>query len=368
MDNIILLSILLVFLAALVGSVLQHRRLDRVLKDLRGFHVTVQLADKRIWGKFKLYANALELLYQQPYTNRRSNTVSSYIVFNEQVGEIESIFRFHDELSADHQVRRLTEIEKAKNPRLWSRMKRSMRNFMVAFREAIDESIGLLMSRVQKNAASSLLKGQDSYLKKLGSNTIGMVSHSAYDPVLEHYIHQRVVLEAEQNDGQITEYVGVLKEYSSAWISLLDCHIDTEVRAPTNDLGYLTAQRKIDLNIKLSAQDDVVGAMTLDVRITNIDSKQLTVSRIEYGENFRYDIDVILEPGTNTAIRIRNFRAQLQSTVKLEDLPLRFNLAASERGDDDCPWLPELTLVFNTVGEVDVFLPRERGWLRHASG
>jgi len=348
MDNILLLSILLVFLAALVGSVLQHRRVDRVLKNLQGFQVTLQLTEKRIWGRFKLYANALELLFGSPYTNRRGNKLSSYIVFNEQIEDIEAIFRFHDELTSEHQTRRLAEIEKAKNPGLMSRVKRSLRNFLVAFREAIDESIGLLLSRVQKKAGSSLLKGQEGYLKKLGSNTVGIVSTSAFDPVLENYINKQVVLEAGKIDGKRVEYVGVLNEYSSGWISLLDCHISAEIKLPLDDSEQTKTQQIVDFIITTSEKSDDANKALMQIKIKNRGAEDLTIVRIEDAENWLLEIEELLKPEESTSIQLKDFPPESISHSKPENLS-------------------NLTLVLETVRDVDIYIPRSRALLRHAS-
>ena len=73
MSNFLVLSIGLIFVFALAGSYLRHRHLDRVLQDLIGFHVTVRMQSKQIWGNFKLYSNAVELKFSRVYTNNRGH-------------------------------------------------------------------------------------------------------------------------------------------------------------------------------------------------------------------------------------------------------------------------------------------------------
>ena len=377
MDKVLILSILLVFLGALVGSVMQHRRLDRVLEDLRGFQVTLRMGDKRIWGNFKLFSNALELIYSRPYFNRRGNQLTSFIVFAEQMGDIDTILRFHDELTPENQQRRLKEIEKAKHPGLFSRLQRGIRNFMVAFREAIDESIGLLMSRVQKKASTSMLKGQGDYLKKLGSSTVGMVSTAAYDPVLEYYINHRVVFEAGKVDGQRVEYVGVLKEYSTNWVSLLDCHLNTENKLPLSDANLLMLQRKMDFRLNLSQAEDETARPTLSLQITNRDNQDIAIWRIEDDADYRHEIDELLTPGDTINIVLKDLPASVLNNINPDDLPISLTLIAPERQEQNepgavseeinYPGLPDLTLVYDTVRDVDIYIPRGRGLLRHAS-
>ncbi len=377
MDKLLFFSIVLVFIGALVGSVVQHRRVDRVLKDLRGFHVTARMHGKPIWGKLRLFSNAIEFIFSRAYNNRRGNKLTSFIVFSEQMKEVDAIFRFHDELTPRNQKRRLEEIERTKNPSIFRQVKRSVRNFMVAFREAIDESIGLLMSRVQKKASSTLIQGQDDYLKKLRTNTLGIVSTAAYDPVLEHYINHRVVFEAGKVDGLQIEYSGVLKEYSTSWVSILDCSLNSENNLPLSDASRLMMQRKMDFNLHLDKKTDDEKQINFALEITNLDDQDFIISHIEDSENYQHAINKTLMPDESINIILNDLPESCLSSIDRKLLPLSLSLIAPERQDvkqsetDEeeihYPALPELTLVFDTFRDVDIYIPRSKGLLRHGS-
>ena len=377
MDKVLFFSILLVFVGAFIGSVMQHRRLDRVLKDLRGFHVTAKLdSGKRVWGRVHLFANAIEFIFSRPYTNRRGNLLTSFIIFSEQMNDIEVIYRFHDELTPKNQKRRLKEIERTKHPGIFRRMNRSLRNFMVSFREAIDESIGLLLSRVQKKASTSLLKGQEDYLKKIRHGAIGIVSTAAYDPVMEHYINHRVVVEAGKVDGQRIEYAGVLKEYSTGWISILDCYLGSENNLPLSDASRLMMQRKMDFHIVVT-QREVNEEMRVDMtlRITNRDSQNIAIWHVEGPDDFSHEVDEMLAPGETLSIELKSLPPVALTNIDMNALPVELSLIAPERqanADDEeaheaqrYPALPRLTLVFDTIRGVDIYIPRGKGLLRH---
>lgn len=377
MDKVLFFSILLVFVGALVGSVVQHRRVDRVLKDLRGFHVTMRKKGKRIWGKFNLFSNAIELIFSRPYTNRRKNLLTSYIIFSEQMTDIDVIFRFHDELTPKNQKRRLQEIKRITNPSIIRRIKRSIRNFMVAFREAIDESIGLLMSRVQKKASSTLLEGQSAYIKKIGSGTLGMVSTAAYDPVLEHYVSRRVVFETGKVDGQQVEYAGVLKEYSTGWVSILDCYLNSENNLPLSDASRLMMQRKMDFSLHIETKSEDENKINFTLEIINRDDQNLTISHIEASDAYQYKIEKLLLPGDSIKVTLDNLPNSCLSTMDMDTLPIELALIAPERQSSETsvsedevenvrfPALPDLTLVFDTQRGVDIYIPRSKGLLRH---
>ncbi len=375
MNNFLVLSIALIFVVALASSYLRHRHLDRVLQELVGFHVTLQMKAERVWGKFKLYSNAVELLFSQPYTNHRQTTLTSFIVFKEQLGAVDVIFRFHDELTPQNQLRRLAQIERARNPGWFRRIKRGLRNFMVAFKEAISESIGLMASRVQQTTSMALLKGADGKLKNMGNEILDMAGNAAYDPVLEYYIFRRVVFESTESQGNMTEYAGILEEYSSSWVSILDCYINTENELSLIDAARLMIQRKMDFEIKLEQDSEGIH---YSLKIINTDTQDIKLRHIRGPEGFEYAIGKTLRSGQTLDIVIKSLPTACLSNVDQAQLPICLELIAPERQADQkagatdklesCtyPLLPELNLDFQTLRGVDVYLPRSKGLLRHA--
>ncbi len=376
MSNFLVLSIGLIFVFALAGSYLRHRHLDRVLQDLIGFHVTVRMQSRQIWGNFKLYSNAVELKFSRVYTNHRGTDLTSYIVFKEQMNAIDAVFRYHDELTPQNQQRRIKQIEEARNPGWYRRFKRSLRNFMVAFKEAISESIGMMASRVQQQASLALLKSADGKLKSMGNNILDMAGNAAYDPVLEHYIFSRVVFENTNSDGNKTEYSGILEEYSADWVSVLDCYLNTQDQLSLVDANRLMIQRKMDF--ELSLEQNSAGAH-YTLKIVNTDTQDIRLRRITGPEGFEHKIEKTLGRGQSLDINIQNLPMACLANVDQTRLPVSLQLIAPERSGNEPPGtgdqqsikpypsLPELQLDFQTCRRADVYLPRNRGILRHAA-
>ncbi|MEA3435283.1 MAG: hypothetical protein U9R43_02385 [Thermodesulfobacteriota bacterium] len=104
MDTILLLSIFLVFITAFVGSFIQRRKRDRVLADLEGFHA--------------------------------------------------------------NQERRQREVARTANPGLFLRWARNLKNFLNTFRDAINESLGMFLTRMKGTSTSILFRTQDERLQK----------------------------------------------------------------------------------------------------------------------------------------------------------------------------------------------------------
>ena len=372
MGQVLFFSIGLVFVAALVSSYMQHRRLDRVLRDLVGFHVTLQGRREMIWGRFRLYANAIELVFSRDYTNHRGHRLTSYILFSDQISEAQEIFRFHDELTPDNQQRRLIDIEQTQNPNFMRRARRGLRNFLVAFREAISESLGLLVSRAQKMGGMAMLQGADGQLKKISNNILDVAGSAGYDPLLERYIFHSVVAEMDKGDGGKVEYAGVLKEYSSNWLGILDCYLHIDNALSLADANRLMLQRKMDFEVEVSREHEQVNYW---LTIISTHRQPIELKRLEGADGFSHALMHQLAPGETLKIELKQLPAACIQAVDPDALPISLSLIAPERqhklpaGEDmthrDYPMLPDLTLLYRTARRADVYLPRNKARLQH---
>ena len=381
MDKFLLFSILLVFLGAFLSSVLQQRRKDRVLKDLDGFQVIARLQKKDVWGCFRSYPNAIELIFSRPYRNRRDKTLTSYIMFSDMMKTIEVIFRFHDELSPVNQRRRLKEIKRVANPDILHRAGRMTRNFLVAFQEAIGESIGILLTRVQKHMP---MKGDEKRMQKLGAGSVSFADNMAYEAVMENYIAHRVVVEMRMDDDSIVEYEGYLKEYSADWMSIVGCQLDEESRLPLSDANRLMLQRVLDFHLHLALSGENPQQIIFRLELTNKGDKTISLCQIEDDNGYQHQIRRKLASEESISIELTDLPEESLTEIDRSLLPLSLPLIAPERVITDsgttqkdgvdadveeqdllCPALPNITLVYYSTRAVDVYVPRCRGLIRH---
>ncbi|MBG7601701.1 MAG: hypothetical protein IZT60_04030 [Gammaproteobacteria bacterium] len=381
MDKFLLFSILLVFIGAFFSSVLQQRRKDRVLKDLDGFQVIARLKKKDVWGCFRSYPNAIELIFSRPYRNRRDKTLTSYIMFSDMMKTIEVIFRFHDELSPVNQKRRLKEIKRVANPDILHRAGRMTRNFLVAFQEAIGESIGILLTRAQKHMP---MKGDEKRMQKLGAGSVSFADNMAYEAVLENYIAHRVVVEIRMDDDSIVEYEGYLKEYSADWMSIVGCQLDEESQLPLRDANRLMLQRVIDFHLDLCFSDENPQQIIFRLQLTNKGNKSIQLCQIEDDNGYQHQIGSKLSPEESIAIELTDLPEESLVEIDRSQLPLSLPLIAPERiitesgtaqkespdSDEEeqesrFPALPNVTLVYYSTRAVDVYVPRSHGLIRH---
>ena len=138
-------------------------------------------------------------------------------------------------------------------------------------------------------------------------------------------------------------------------------------------------QRKMDFNLHLERKSDDENQINFALEITNRDDKDITISHIKDSEGYRHQLDKSLMPGDSINLILNNLPDNCLSGIDLELLPISLSLIAPERqdtrlseGDDDqeeiqFPALPDLTLVFDTFRDVDIYIPRSKGLLRHGS-
>jgi len=373
MDNILLVSILLIFLTALFSNVMKQRKRDRVLKDMHDFHITLEFNDgKKAWGKTRVYSNGLEFVFSDSHASSNGNYISSYIIHKGDLDRIWVFYRFHTELSTDNQKRRRKEVENTIHPGIFSRLKRLARNLVNAFNDAINEALGVLLNRL-KGSGSNVVMQQDQYLKKAGASALGLVGN-VFNPILERYINHRVVVVV--NNGEKDEsFCGFLKEYSPSWMSLLDCQIKRKDSLNIADVERMSMQRNIDMEIMIIEED---GKIILDFIISYFGIHKLKIIAIQGKDSHKkyyHKIDQTIKRHGSLSLRLDDLPSETTEKVDIHHLPIEFSMIAPERRESEAPienvvyqeLLPELELVFYTERVADVYIPRSIGVLRNGA-
>lgn len=219
-DVTLLATISFIFLASLVGAYIRGSRRDPCLKSFVGFNVSLERTDHRIiWGKLELAATGLELRYKSTVQDV-AHIESSYILYAEEFAEIQAIYRYTDQLSEADQRRREKDLRRSFHPGLIRRLVRSLRNFISIASDSLSEVVGVIIGGLRKPAGRYINDAGEAQLRSLGSSFIGYVG-SSYDPLLERYIGQKMVVELVE-DEEVHEHVGIFKHYSADFFEILD--------------------------------------------------------------------------------------------------------------------------------------------------
>ena len=382
MDSIFLLTLGFIFLGALFSNVMKWRNKDRVLKDLQGFHTTFEMQNgKRIWGKTQVYTNGMELYFSRSAKNSTGDPINSYVFFRDDIDNIRAIYRSHSELSKEFQLLRRQEVQRVSNPDFLHIVKRKSRIFFNMFNDAIGEALNVFLSRMKGAGAGAVISTQSDYLKKMGTTALSAVGNS-YDPILERYINHRVVI-ALKDDGNYEEFCGFLKEYSSAWLSLLDCKITHIHKIDLDDLARLTLQRDMDFSYVLF---DEKGAFNLEVTMKYYGTAPLKVLMVKGGDkdievtestkNYQHKINKTLKRGESLTFTLTKLPHESFEGFNKELLPLKFEMISEERrkgaeipeGNEAYQrFLPEITLELESTHITDIYMPRTLAVLRHGA-
>jgi hypothetical protein len=253
---------------------------------------------------------------------------------------------------------------------------RRMQNFLNTFRDAINESMGMFLTRMKGTSSMSLFRTQDERLKKIGGEALGAVGN-AYDPILERYIGKPVVVELSTESGEKEEYAGLLREYSQAWLSVFDCRVREETRLPLGDPLRLSIQRDLDFWINIDRSDKQPGHFVMQLRMQCFSDEVIYCKHIE-GDSFEFPIETYLRKGEAFDCVLDGIPEGLMAQQQTETTwPVEFTMIAPERlasmdqNNVSLPvsnaGLPNLVLVVESEREVDVFAPRTRAVLRHGS-
>lgn len=383
MDSIFLLTVGFIFLGALFSNVMKWRNKDRVLKDLQGFHSTIEMqGGKKIWGMTQIYTNGMELYFSRSAKTCRGDPIDSYIFYRDDIDGIRAIYRNHSELTKENQEVRKKEVEAVSHPGFIHVTKRKLRIFFNMFNDAIGEALSVFLSRMKGAGAggNAVFTTQSSYLKKMGTTALSAAGNS-FDPILERYINHRVVVSLKDDHGS-DEFCGFLKEYSSAWMSILDCKVTHTHDIDLDDLVRLSLQRDMDFTYFLYENDDI---LVLDVVLSYFGVEPLKICGVRGGDddkdvsektkNYQKKINKKLKRGESISFTLDKLPQHTFENFNRELLPLEFEMISEERREDEIPeenelyqsTLPEIKLELESTHIADVYVPRTLAILRHGA-
>ncbi|MCS6845890.1 MAG: tetratricopeptide repeat protein [Caldilineales bacterium] len=298
-----IVTLLVIMTGALISSYLRSSRTDRCLKDFDGFHVTVERKNNRlIWGTMRLFPTGFDIEYAGDFQDEH-HVETSYIFYKDEFQDLQAIYRYARELSESEQARRAKAIQRSFHPNPLRRFGRSFRNFMNTASSSFSDALGLVVGRARKPAAKVITDTSETYVKNIGKDIIGYVGTS-YDPLLEHYIGSRVVMEMVE-DGEVHEHVGILKDYSADFLEVLDIFFPLPkcVNVSSGQPSYL--------------EDKVTVALEDGrLRVHNVGDKPVHVETVKVNGAAK-EVNAIVAGGEEIALHLGNDAAQVSVNLRV---------------------------------------------------
>ncbi len=281
LSNAVNVSILAIIFTSVVGFYVRARAQDRCIADLDGFLVTVERDDGEIiWGTAKIYGTGIELIYPQSHRDTQGHVENSYILYNNELESVQAFYRLHDDQSRKKQQLRARDIQCTYRPSIFRTTARALRNMLSTFKDALVQALNAVLSARAAQKPQNAVLSKHKELTAGGAQLLGAL-RKTYDPILEHYIGQYVVLEILRGD-RIEEEYGILKEYTARFIELLN----VKIQVPT----HLYLKNRQDLGPSSIQIQQLEGV----VRVTNHLARTIVIDAIKCAENSR-DIDLSID-------------------------------------------------------------------------
>src|SRR4051812_47666845 len=102
-------TLLFIFLTAIITAVVTKWARDKCLKLFRDYHVTLERTrGTTIWGTLNVASSGVEVLFDNPYIDARGRRKTSFMLYQQEMDQqLLSILRYHDELDeASQKLRR----------------------------------------------------------------------------------------------------------------------------------------------------------------------------------------------------------------------------------------------------------------------
>src|SRR5688572_6383213 len=226
-EAVFYLTLLFIFLTAIITAVATKWARDTCLKFFRGYHVTLERnRGQTMWGRLKVFSAGIEVMYDHPYVDPRGRQKSSHMIYQQELEpQVLSVIRYHENLSDTDKANRVAQVHRTFNPRYFRRLWRTFRNFVNTLRDAFNAAIGAAVSQFQRaNPASAVLSTQAGAVTNIGQTLLGRFAN-AYEPLLEQYIGHPVILEVMDPinpNNSVQEYPGYLADYTQQFIAVFN--------------------------------------------------------------------------------------------------------------------------------------------------
>jgi hypothetical protein len=226
-STIFYLTLLFIFLTAIVTTLVTRYSRDKCLKLFHRYHVTLERGrGSTTWGKLKVFSSGVELLYDHPYTDIRGHRKTSTMLYQADLdNNVLCLLRHHEELSDKQQALREKQVRRTFNPGPQRRAWRSIRNIFNALKDGFNAAFGAIVSQVSRmNPGSAVLTTQANQVTQIGQTLLNKFGN-AFEPLLEQYIGRPVIIDIADaiNPNNVSnQFTGYLADYTQQWLAVFN--------------------------------------------------------------------------------------------------------------------------------------------------
>lgn len=267
LENALALTILFIFITALVTVILSQRKRDKCLKFFHDHHVTyINQAGKCIWGDLIVLSKGLEIVFDAPFRTARGYYKTSSLLYESDVAQTLAIFRHVASLTPKQAQHRQKQIRKTFKPNIIRRWIRRLRNLLNMLRDAFSKALSALIGAWAQTSKTTVITTQKAGIEQIGQTILG-VAGNAYEPLLERHIGKPVVLRLQSpasEDKAPIELPGFLADYSETHVAVFNVEHEPSdkqtltVQGDLSDEGYVITWKPQTVRIMAQGPEPVI--------------------------------------------------------------------------------------------------------------
>jgi len=219
------LTILLIFVSAVVSVLLTQWRKDPCLKLLHGSHATALGGDgAAVWGDLVVLSRGVELTFDAVHRGRRGVAKSSVLIYPPVLETVRALCRVDQGLTPGEQAARRRQVQRSFRPGLLRRTGRSLQNLLNTFRDAFAKAFSAFVGQLTKAKPGGAIAGRQADVTQLGT-TLLSAAGNAYEPLLERHVGQPVVVSLTNPADETApplELPGYLVDYTEKYVAVFN--------------------------------------------------------------------------------------------------------------------------------------------------
>jgi len=266
MDNALGLTLLFIFLTAIIGTIVTRRQKDKCFKLFNGYAISyLGIKGRTLWGSLRVYAQGIELTFEKPYTGRDGLTKASALLYETDLADCLVVCRLSDGLNDSQRQRRRKQVDRCFRPGWGRRTIRWFRNLINTLRDAFSKALSTILGQIARaRPTGGVVSTHQASVDRIGQTILGVVGN-AYEPMLESHIGRPVVVQlpvphdAEQKP---VELPGFLAEYTDKYLAVFNLKHDPIERF---ELTIDQSMQRPGVRIDLQERNVVVTCTCADV-------------------------------------------------------------------------------------------------------
>jgi hypothetical protein len=307
LDTLFWFTVLTIFIVTILSALLRRLSKDKALSLFHEYHVSF-FSERRatLWGDCLVYSQGIELLFDQAFTTRRKLVKSSALLYDDEFGPMVCLTRSIHGLHPHELEDRKAQIHATFKPGLVRRARRWFRNMLNTMRDAITKTMNLVVGRFTAAAggvAGAALATQTGDINALAGNVMNLAAN-AYEPLLERYIGQPVILEINLPAPPgpppppnwvppTAEFPGYLVDYTQRFLAVFNVdHEPVETLEIVLEPGKPPVPDLADFKVTLTDADTIIRCEGKDAFVLRTISSN--------GEDS--DLGIAMIPGTSLVL------------------------------------------------------------------